>query len=82
MNSKAIILIGAIGTLAVILLRKVRAYADMAQQISFVPKVYDKPKISLSKLTVPICIDIICHSKYDPPTPSGSYGERSQSVGR
>ena len=58
MNSKAIILIGAIGTLAIILLRKVRGYADMAQQISFVPKVYDKPKISLSKLAVPICIDI------------------------
>ena len=51
-------LIGAIGTLAIILLRKVRGYADMAQQISFVPKVYDKPKISLSKLAVPICIDI------------------------
>ena len=58
MNSKAIILIGAIGALAIILLRKVRGYADMAQQITFVPKVYDKPKMSLSKLTIPICIDI------------------------
>jgi hypothetical protein len=29
MNSKAIILIGAIGALAVILLRKVRGYADL-----------------------------------------------------
>lgn len=58
MNNKTIIILGAVGTLAFILFRKIRGYADMAQQISFVPKVYDKPKISLSKLTVPICIDI------------------------
>ena len=58
MRGKAIILIGAIGALAILLWRKARGYADMAQQITFVPKVYDKPKISLSKLTVPICIDI------------------------
>ena len=59
MNNKTIIILGAVGTLAFILFRKIRGYADMAQQISFVPKVYDKPKISLSKLTIPICIDII-----------------------
>lgn len=58
MNNKTIIILGAVGTLAFILFRKIRGYADMAQQISFVPKVYDKPKISLSKLTIPICIDI------------------------
>lgn len=58
MNNKTIIILGAVGTLAFIIFRKIRGYADMAQQISFVPKVYDKPKISLSKLTIPICIDI------------------------
>lgn len=58
MNNKTIIILGAVGTLAFILFRKIRGYADMAQQISFVPKVYDKPKINLSKLTIPICIDI------------------------
>ena len=46
MNSKAIILIGTIGALAVILLRIVIGYADIAQQITFVPKVYYKPKTS------------------------------------
>lgn len=58
MNKHAIIFIGAIGALAAILLRKAKGYADMAQRITFAPKVYDKPKISLSKLTIPICIDI------------------------
>ncbi|MGN0009834.1 MAG: hypothetical protein ACI35N_00725 [Marinilabiliaceae bacterium] len=43
MDCKPIILIVAKGALAIILPRKVRGYADMAQQLSFVPKVYDKP---------------------------------------
>lgn len=43
MDCKPIILIVAKGTLAITPLRKVRGYADMAQQLSFVPKIYDKP---------------------------------------
>ena len=58
MDCKPIIHIVAKGALAIILLRKVRGYAVMAQQLSFVPKVYDKPKVRLSKPTVPIRIDV------------------------
>lgn len=43
MDCKPIIRIVAKEALAIIPLRKVRGYADMAQQLSFVPKIYDKP---------------------------------------